>query len=260
MVAFSRWLADLGRPFAVFDQQDSGCVSYGVESAEGRRLFVKASTNPAAVESLRRAVRLHAAVHHPAIVAPVAAHELGEDRLVLVYPWCAGRVLRPAAAHGSAVRTGPGSAMAAFRGLPVGRVQDALATILDAHEQVARAGFVAVDLYDGCFLYDFDAHRMHLIDLDEYRPGPFIVDADRLPGSTRYMAPEEWCRGAVIDERTMVHLLGRALRLLLDAGDEENAWRGSDSQLAVVSRATDPQPQRRFPTVAALRRAWDAAG
>lgn len=27
-------------------------------------------------------------------------------------------------------------------------------------------------LYDGCFLYDFGACRMWLIDLDEYRPGP----------------------------------------------------------------------------------------
>ena len=31
----------------------------------------------------------------------------------------------------------------------------------------AAAGFVAVDLYDGCFIYDFDRHEMRVIDLDE---------------------------------------------------------------------------------------------
>ncbi|MGE5828573.1 MAG: serine/threonine protein kinase [Micromonosporaceae bacterium] len=254
------WLAGLGTRFAVFDQQDSGCVSYGVDPSDGRRLFVKASTTPSAVESLRRALRLHAAVHHPAMVAPIAAHELDDGQLVLVYPWRDGRLLRPTTASGSAVRTDPDGAMVAFRSLPVPRVQVALDAILDAHEAVTRAGFVAVDLYDGCFLYDFDAHRMQLIDLDEYRPGPFTVDADRLPGSSRYMAPEEWRRGATIDERTTVHGLGRTLRLLLDAGDEENAWRGNPTQLAVVHRATAAEPDDRFPTVAALRRAWREAG
>ena len=68
---------------------------------------------------------------------------------------------------------------------------------------MAAAGFVSVDLYDGCFLYDFDRHEMRLIDLDEYRPAPFVVDAERLPGSRRYMAPEEFQRGVTIDERTM---------------------------------------------------------
>ena len=53
--------------FAVFDQQDSGCVSYGIESA-GRRLFVKTATTPAAHESLGRAITFHRLVRHPSIV------------------------------------------------------------------------------------------------------------------------------------------------------------------------------------------------
>ncbi|MFD5230668.1 hypothetical protein ACFWJ5_19480 [Streptomyces qaidamensis] len=34
-------------------------------------------------------------------------------------------------------------------------------------------------------------------------------------------------RGSRIDGRTTVHALGRAIRLLLDAGDEERAWPGT---------------------------------
>lgn len=82
--------------------------------------------------------------------------------------------------------------------MPTSEVLAALESIFDAHLAVADAGFVAVDLYDGCFIYDFVARRMRLCDLDEYRPGPFVVDADRLPGSLRFMAPEEFERGAAI--------------------------------------------------------------
>lgn len=60
--------------------------------------------------------------------------------------------------------------------------------------------------------------RERLCDLDSYRPGPNILDRDRQHGSTRFMAPEEFCRGAQIDERTTVFTLGRAAYVLLSDG------------------------------------------
>jgi len=147
------------------------------------------------------------------------------------------------------------SALDRFRRLPVTDVERALDRILDAHLVVAAAGWVAVDLYDGCFLYDFDASLMQLVDLDEYRPGPFVLDSERLPGSRSYMAPEELTRGARIDERTMVHALGRTLYHLLDSPD---GWRGTDRRRTVADRASDPDPDRRHPDVAALVAAWRA--
>ena len=171
--------------FAVFDQQDSGCLSYGVER-EGHRLFVKSARTAAGRDSLRRAIAFHASVQHEAIVHPVEVTDKG-DETVLLYPWCEGAVLNHATVAGS-----DRSALERFRQLGVEFVVAAIDTILSAHERVAAAGFVSVDLYDGCFLYDFDRPEMRLIDLDEYRPAPFVVDADRLPGSRRYMAPEEF--------------------------------------------------------------------
>jgi serine/threonine-protein kinase len=146
--------------------------------------------------------------------------------------------------------------MARFRALPVPLVHRALDRILDAHLVVEDAGRVAVDFYDGALLYDFTADVMRLVDLDEYRPGPFVLDEERLPGSSRYMAPEEFRRGALIDTRTTVFTLGRAARLLLDAGDEERDWRGSAAQLAVIGRATRAEPARRFETVREFSAAW----
>lgn len=250
------WLGSLGTPFAIFDQQDSGCLSHGVRAPSGDRLFVKTATTAAAAVSMRRGLVVHAAVEHEAIVAPTAAYALASGELAVVYPWRDGGVLYPADPRGAAVRTDPAGAMARFRALPVAEVEAGLDAVLDAHLAVTAAGFVAVDLYDGCLLYDFAASRMRLVDLDEYRPGPFTLEAERLPGSTRFMAPEEFRRGAVIDERTTVFNLGRTLRLLLDAGDTEDAWRGTDRQLAVTARATHPDPAWRHPTVAALTAAW----
>ncbi|MFF0118689.1 serine/threonine protein kinase [Micromonospora arida] len=249
--------------FVVFDAQDSGCLSYGVEEA-GRRWLIKTATTVEGRTSLDRAVAVHAAVRHPAIVRPIRTIP-GAAGPTLVYPWYDGSVLNHATVHG-ADRSG----LTRFQRLPVPQVEVALDAILDAHLAVSTAGLVAVDLYDGCFLYDFAASRMRLIDLDEYRPGPFVLAADRLPGSRRYMAPEELARGSVIDERTTVHALGRTLHHLLDSpkdwrGPQDcrrnspDAWRGTNEQRRVVERATRQAPAARYPDVPALVRAWRLA-
>ncbi|GHB59160.1 hypothetical protein GCM10010347_31380 [Streptomyces cirratus] len=250
-------LDGLGTVFRTFDDQDSGCTSYGL-AAGGGRWFVKTASAPQAVSSLRRAMAVHRAVSHAAVV-PLVHSFTTDTGPALVYPWMSGEVLYHPTRSRQGGRTAPGSPMARFRKLPLSRVHAALASLLSAHLAVERAGFVAVDLYDGCLLYDFDAHRMVLCDLDEYRPGPFTVEGDRLPGSRRYMAPEEFVRGAVIDVRTTVFNLGRALRLLLDAGDAEAQWRGTPGRLAVIERATVPEPEGRWPSVRALVAAWQAA-
>jgi serine/threonine-protein kinase len=253
--------ADLGRLGAVFqrfEDQDSGCVSYGV-LVSGKRWFVKGASAPQAVRSLERAVAFHRSVKHPAIV-PMVDSFVAEDGMVLVYPWMSGEVLYHPTLSRRGGRGAPGSPMARFRAQPVSRVLDALGVVLSAHVAVEEAGFVAVDFYDGCMLYDFDEGRMVLCDLDEYRAGAFVVEGERLPGSTRYMAPEEFVRGAVIDVRTNVFVLGRVLRLLLDGGDEERDWRGTAGQLEVIGRATAGEPGRRYGSVRELAGAWRAAG
>lgn len=255
--ALEPFLHEVGTVFSVFREQDSGCVSYGV-AVRGKRWFVKGAVASDAFASLRRAMQVHALVRHPAIVHLERSIAL-RGGLALVYPWVEGEVLYHPTASRKGGRAAPGSTMARFRSLPVPDVLMALERILDAHVTVERAGLVAVDLYDGCMLYDFGNRRMFLCDLDEYRPGPFILETDRLPGSRRYMAPEEFTKGATIDVRTTVYALGRALRLLLDAGDEEREWRGSASQLMVIERATADDPAHRFAAVEALAQAWRAA-
>ena len=250
------YLARIGDVFRVFGKQDSGCMAYGVRLPDrDERWFVKTAVAAAGRRSLERAWGFHQAVRHPVIVPQVHRIAL-PDGSGVVMPWLDGEVLYDPAERGRGDRTSPGSPMARFRSLPVARIEAAFARVLDAHLVVEAAGYVAVDLYDGALLYDFAAEEMRLIDLDEYRPGPFVLDAERLPGSTRFMALEEYERGSTIDIRTTVHVLGRMARLLLDAGDEERAWRGTPAQLRVLERATHPDPGERFAGVREFADAW----
>ena len=143
-------------------------------------------------------------------------------------------MLNAATRHGS-----DRSGLVRFQTQPLDVVLGAAASILDAHLAVAAAGFVAVDLYDGTLLWDEATETMRLIDLDEYRPGPFAVSGERLPGSLRYMAPEELRQGGLTDERTTVFGLGRALHHLLAGPDR---WRGSVHQRDVIAGATRTDP------------------
>jgi hypothetical protein len=252
------YLDQVGELFTAFRDQDSGCVSYGVLLADGERWFVKEAVTDAARQSLERGWAFHQAVQHPAIVPQV--HRIAvRDSWAAVMPWREGEVLYHATVHGPRDRTSADSALARFRALPVRQVLSAFEQILDVHVAVEAAGHVAVDFYDGAVLYDFALGAVHLIDLDEYRRGPFPVEGERLPGSRRFMAPEEFQRGATIDRRTTVFTLGRAARLLLDAGDTEQAWRGNPAQLTVLTRATQPNPEQRFPSVHEFAAEWRTA-
>ncbi|MEU1677341.1 serine/threonine protein kinase [Streptomyces roseifaciens] len=234
-------------------------MSYGVRLPGGERWFVKEGTTDGARLSLRRAWAFHRAVQHPVIVPQV--HRIAvRSNWAVVMPWHEGEVLYHPTAGGTADRTAPGSAMARFRALPLPLATRAWERVLSAHLAVEAAGYVAVDFYDGALLYDFTGGIMRLVDLDEYRPGPFVLEEDRLPGSRRFMAPEEYERGATIDVRTTVFTLGRAARLLLDAGDDEGAWRGSPARLRVLHRATLADPGQRFASVRRFAAAWHAAG
>ncbi|MGC5387942.1 hypothetical protein ACPXCJ_25935 [Micromonospora chalcea] len=88
---------------------------------------------------------------------------------------------------------------------------------------------------------------MWLIDLDEYRPGPLVLDSGRLPGSRRYLPPEELTRGATVDDRPTVHALGRTLHHPLDgrpagAAPPRNARSSPGPPAPIRPRGTPPWP------------------
>jgi serine/threonine-protein kinase len=138
----------------------------------------------------------------------------------------------------------------------VEQILTALETIFAIHLKVSSAGLVAVDLYDGCLHYDFQEQREWLLDADEYRPGPFRVKGGRLPGSRRFLAPEQTQIGALNDERTTVYQLGRVGAVLLDAGDNEGRFRGGPERAQVLTQARAQDPDQRFVSIKAFVTSW----
>lgn len=251
-----------GRVFVTIHGHDSGNTSYGV-AIGSERWFVKYAEDIEAVRHLESAIRFHGAVRHAAII-PLRGSLRTSRGLAIVHEWRDGEVLNDPLAPGALPRDSPGSAHARFRALPIPEIVAAVDAVIEAHVEVARHGFVAVDFYDGAILYDFARRQVHLCDLDSYRPGPYVLDRDRQYGSTRFMAPEEWRRDAVIDERTTVFTLGRTAFVLLSAGprgeEESGLWRAGPRLHAVARRATAPAPRDRIATVAELLAAWRASG
>jgi serine/threonine-protein kinase len=258
-VDVEQYLNQVGEVFEAFREQDSGCVSFGV-LAEGRRWFVKHSSDGRAIAGLKRARELHAAVQHPALPACYHSFET-PDGFALVLDWVPGELLRkyvrvPRGEH----HCDPACPHVRFRSLPLPHVLEILDTIYDLHLLLADRGYVASDFYDGCIIYDWKGAQTFLCDFDEYRRGPFVLQAERNFGSRRFMAPEEFQRGATIDQVTNVFTLGRTAVILLGDGSRPmTAWRGTDAMRRVVARATNPDRDRRHPSVRAFVEDWRPA-
>lgn len=260
------YLRAIGGVFAVFDSrtQDSGNISYGIQMGE-ERYFVKTAgdpddlrhflPHPARVTLLRNAVRMARDCDHPALPR---LHQVIEspNGPLLVYEWLEGeRVGVP-----GAEREDPGSSFQRFRNLPASEITRALDVVYNLHDVLARSGWIAVDFYDGSMIYDFARREMHVFDLDSYRDAPSTNDMGRMFGSTRFMAPEEFERGAPIDERTTVFTMGRTAAVFLSDGTLERLpFRGSDALYDIIRRACREDRRERFPSLAEFCDAWREA-
>src|SRR5262249_33967863 len=90
-----------------------------------------------------------------------------------------------------------------------------------------------------------------------YRDAPSRNDMGRMFGSSRFMAPEEFERGAPIDAVTNVFTMGRtALVLLSDGSPDRAVFRGSDAQFEVVAKACRPLRADRFGSMAEFHTEW----
>ena len=261
-----RYLHTIGDVFALFDEetQDSGNISYGVR-AEGERYFVKTAGYPdnpdpylshaERVSMLRNAVHLRQGCGYHTLPT---LHQVVESPTgpLLVYEWVNGELVRTDAA----TRDHPQSTFQRFRGLPSEEILDVLDQVYELHYQLAQKGWIAVDFYDGCMIYDFNQQKFHVIDLDLYRDAPFVNEMGRMFGSTRFMAPEEFELGARIDERTNVFTMGRTAAVFLSDGTlDREPFRGSDAQYEVMRRACRDDRSERFDSMGEFCSAWGQA-
>lgn len=249
--------------------QDSGNVSFLVDVGP-RLLFVKTAGVPGAappgspspyfnhdgrVGLLRNAVDLAASCVHPALA-----------RLLNVIETPAGPALVYEAARGELIhvpgpeRSDPASAYQRFAHLRSEQLLGVFDALIDLHDALAAAGWVACDLYDGCLIVDFATAALSVIDLDTYRRGPSRNDMGRMFGDSHFMAPEEFELGAVIDQRTTVFTLGRLVwHFGTRLTEVAEGFCGPPAVAEVVRQACQPSPGDRYASVGAFTRAWSAA-
>ncbi|WEG12143.1 serine/threonine protein kinase [Pullulanibacillus sp. KACC 23026] len=260
------WLMDLGKVFTVFDQQDSGNLSFGV-MIKGQKKFVKyagASTihysgDPQdAIDKLKASRHLYHALEHPALIQFEYGLEL-PNGYAMVFDWFEGEGLHNHWRYPPPLKeTDPDSPFRRFRERPIHKRLSAFQQVLAFHVEVEKRGFVAVDFYDGSLLYNFQADQLRICDIDEYRKKPFINDMGRLWGSTRFMSPEEFTLGASIDSRTNVFNMGALAFVLLGGGLDRSysKWEAGPRLFDIARKAVEEDPGMRYPSVDELTAVW----
>ena len=250
--------------FALFNTQDSGNVSYGVR-IDGERYFVKTAGDPddprpylaheQRVALLHNAIQLAQNCTHPTLCRLYHVIESPQGPL-LVYEWLEGELIGVPRTQ----RNDPASAYQRFRALPPAEILQALDLIFELHAYLAEKGWIAVDFYDGCLIYNFSRRTLRMMDLDTYHQDTFTNTMGRMFGSSRFMAPEEFQLGALIDQRTNVFTLGRMAAVFLADGTLERApFRGNDALYAVVRQACQEDRNERFASMADFQAAWCTA-
>ena len=263
------FLRDIGEVFCVFDEQDSGNICFGVANGT-ERFFVKYAGAATiayqgvpedAVVRLKNAMPVYQALQHPHLVELHEHFAVGEG-YAAVFSWFPGECLHSHWAFTAQEKfTHPHSPSFMHKQLPLARRLDSLETIFAFHAFVRQQGYVAIDFYDGSILYDFTQHVTKICDIDCYSGHPYTNLMGRMWGSTRFMTPEEFAFGAVIDEVTNVFTLGATAFVLL-GGERDRSfavWDGSAALYEVALKAVNLDRSQRYPSITAFRQAWNEA-
>jgi serine/threonine-protein kinase len=260
------WLTRFGKVFCVFDQQDSGNISFGIQNGTTKKFvkFAGASTleyagDPQdAVIRLKQAIPIYEALSHPNLINLVDHFEV-ENGYALVFEWVEGECLHP---HWSfpppAKYNDPNSPFYRYRQLPIELRLLSLNSIFSFHVDVEAKGYVAVDFYDGSILYDFSSDTTKICDIDFYQKKPFINTMGRLYGSSRFMSPEEFELGASIDGITNVFNMG-SIAFGLIGGELDHSfakWEAGKALYEVALKAVEPNRNDRYTSMADFYTNW----
>lgn len=252
------FLKEYGRAFRVFDDQDSGNICFGTEK-NGQRYFVKfagARTarcpgEPAeAVERLKASMPVYRDLCHPNLIRLIEAGDMGGG-FGMVFRWaegdCIGRMYPESHAR--------------FMALPLSARLEVFDRVLDFLAYVHSRGYLAVDFYDGSIMYDFASGRTTVCDADFFVKKPYINSMGRMWGSSKFMSPEEFQLGAVIDEVTNVYTAGAMAFALVGArkgeySRERKDWPLGDELFNLASRAVSGDRAQRPRSIGELRETW----
>lgn len=246
-----------GRVFKVYDDQDSGNICFGVQNGENR-YFVKfagaptvqyAGTPGNAIARLKASVPVYRDLAHPNLVKLIKAVKAGSG-FAVIFEWTDGECMG---------RQYPQSRQK-FLQMSANTKLDVFDAILSFHAHIIDKGYVAIDFYDGSIMYDFSVKKTLICDIDFYSKALYINNMGRMWGSSRFMSPEEFKLGAVIDEITNVYLMG-ATAFALFAGYERTPekWQLSEELYNVALKAVSNERSQRQQSILHFIEEWNKA-
>jgi len=223
-----------------------------------KRYFIKFAGAPTeqyrgspedAIERLKATVPVYQDLAHCNLVKMIKAENIGGG-FAVVFEWVDGECMG---------RQYPLSRQR-FLQLPYSTRLDVFDAILSFHLHVIRKGYVAIDFYDGSIMYDFNANKTIICDIDFYSKAPYINNMGRMWGSSRFMSPEEFEKGAVIDEITNVYLMGAtAFALFGDYSRTREKWQLSSGLYKVALKAVSYERSQRQQSIQQFIDEWNLA-
>lgn len=279
------WLKSFGKVFAVFAQNDSGNISFGVDNGE-EKYFIKVAglktmesvrTQQEAIAALKAAMPIYEDIKHPNLIELIRHYSLG-NIYVAVFKWAEGDCLFD---HWNFDKYNANPKIIPpaerFKKLPISNRIESADVMFSFLDTVSKNGYIAVDFYDGSIMYDFVTNSTTICDIDFFRKKPTFNDmGEDYWGTKRLKAPEEYVYGAVIDEATNTFTLGA---LLFDSyfGNYTDAevsrryemnvftpcsfenWELSKECYDVVLKAVAMERSERYTTINEFYTAWSLA-
>lgn len=248
------FISEYGQVFAVFDKQDSGNLCFGVQS-QSKKLFLKvagaattesSTSGDEAISRLQSTIEVYEELRHPKLIGMVEHKEIKGGYLA-VFDWFEGECM--------------GKQYQSFHKFMALRPEEKLDIyneILLFHIHANARGYIAIDFYDGCIMYNFRTKQTMICDIEFYQKKPVINAMGRMWGSSRYMSPEEFQLGAEIDEQSNVFVMGATAFQLFGGGLDRSfeQWNGTERHYAIALKAVNADKSERYPTIKDYYEAW----
>lgn len=211
------FLSKYGKVFCVFDKNDSGNISFGMNYGKVKYFIKVAGTKTMrscreakeTVETLRKAMSIYELLKHPNLIELIEHYEF-EDLYIAVFKWSEGDCLFD---YWNFEKYSKNPILKSpyirFKQLPIEKRIKSVGTLFKFLTHIESMGYVAIDFYDGSIIYDFKKNITKICDIDFFRKKPtFNNIGENFWGTKRLKSPEEYIYGAIIDEVTNVYTLG----------------------------------------------------
>lgn len=261
------WLRQYDDVFAIFDQQDSGNISFGVHK-NGRKLFVKYAgarnllyygSTIQAILNLQQAVFTYKELAHPNLVKVLTCFSTSAG-MAVEFEWLNGVNLYPHWTFEEFNRYfDPASPYYQSRHLPLAEKLAIIRLALDFLVFTEAKQYTAVDFYDGSLMYDFQQKCLKIIDIDLFQKGPvYNTIGQEFWGAKRIKSPEECIQGCLIDQTSNVYSAAKLIMELLAVHEYPQLDElGLPAQACqVLTKATQLIQKRRYQSVAEFQQAW----